>query len=94
MSMTNSPWKLVPATDVIDEHLLYTPASAEEGSGIACAHCGGEALGYATVSVAGHYKGTRSVRVCHHETRDCYKAITVWGETLGHPAEHRVWTLY
>ena len=45
-----------------------------------CAHCGGEALGYATVT----YEG-RSARVCHHETRDCYEAITVWGEILGIP---------
>ena len=43
-----------------------------------CAHCGHIALGYATVT--GPHG---SVRVCHHEKRDCYKLITVWGATLG-----------
>jgi hypothetical protein len=47
-----------------------------------CAHCGGDARGYAMVTYEDH-----SVRVCHHESRDCYQAITVWGETLGHPVD-------
>jgi len=50
-------------------------------SGDLCAHCGFEARGYATVT----NPPGQTVRVCHHETRDCYHAITVWGETLGEP---------
>jgi len=44
-----------------------------------CAHCGFEALGYATVT----NPPGQTVRVCHHEKRDCYADITVWGATLG-----------
>ena len=49
--------------------------------GAQCAHCGFEARGYATVTDL----DGRIYRVCHHETRDCYYNITVWGETLGQP---------
>lgn len=41
-----------------------------------CSHCGGEARGFATVG---------GIRVCHHETRDCYRDITVHGQRLGMP---------
>jgi len=44
-----------------------------------CAHCGQRALGYATVT----NPPGQTVRVCHHEKRDCYVDITVWGATLG-----------
>ena len=62
-------WKLVP---IIDDRRF--------GAEI-CAHCGGQALGYASLDWG---IGPR-VRVCHDDTRSCYEAITVWGEKLGHP---------
>jgi len=55
------------------------PLSTGAHSGVACAHCGHEALGYATVTDP----SGQSVRVCHHEKRDCYNLVTVWGATLG-----------
>ena len=41
-----------------------------------CAHCGQEALGYATVN---------GVRLCHDEIRDCYHDVTVHGQEIGKP---------
>jgi hypothetical protein len=68
-----------PYIDTDDDTPFTRQLETGAHSGATCAHCGHEALGYATVTnpVTG-----KSVRVCHHETRDCYKDVTVRGVRL------------
>lgn len=49
-----------------------------------CGHCGNPLDGFA---------GINGIRVCHGEIRNCYRDVTVYGHTLGHPKPRRLTNL-